>query len=195
MSQENHNEEEQTSKWEKMHQEQAEQQETETAADEQLQDLSTQELLEQVQKLTEEQETLRNQMLGAQAELQNVRRRAERDVEQAHKYGTKKLLQDLLPVMDSLIRATEGVDQNDPAVKALAEGVDLTVNMLENALTKHGVVMITPEPGEQFNPETMEAMSMVPNPELPSNSVLQVLQKGYLLNDRVVRAAMVIVSQ
>jgi molecular chaperone GrpE len=191
MSQDNQHAE-QASKWEKMHQEQDETQEAETA--DTSEELSSQELLDQLQKCSEEQEALRNQMLGAQAELQNVRRRAERDVEQAHKYGTKKLLQDLLPVMDSLIRATEGVDPNDAKVKALAEGVDLTTQMLENTLTKHGVEMISPEPGAPFDPETMEAMSMVPNPELPANSVIQVLQKGYMLNERVVRAAMVMVS-
>jgi molecular chaperone GrpE len=195
MSQDNQHEE-QTSKWEKMHQEQEAEQAQEAAeAEEALEALSAEELLEQVQKLSEEQVETHNKMLAAQAELQNVRRRAERDVEQAHKYGTKKLLQDLLPVLDSLIRATEGIDRNDAQVKVLAEGVDLTVNMLENTLTKHGVEMVNPEPGTPFNPETMEAMSMVPNPELPSNSVIQVLQKGYMLSDRVVRAAMVIVSQ
>lgn len=191
----NHQHEEQASKWEKMHQEQQAEQEQAAESEADLEELSVEELLAQVQNLTETQETLRNQMLGAQAELQNVRRRAERDVEQAHKYGTKKLLQDLLPVLDSLIRATEGIDRQDAKVQALAEGVDLTVNMLESTLTKHGVEIISPEPGEPFNPETMEAMSMVPNPELPANSVLQVLQNGYKLSDRVVRAAMVIVSQ
>lgn len=184
-------------KWEKVQQDMdAQQAEQQTEQQEQsLEDVSVEELVSQIETMQEQQETLRNQMLGAQAELQNVRKRAERDVEQAHKYGTKKLLQDLLPVLDSLVRASEGIDADNPAVKPLAEGVDLTTNMLENALVKHGVEMIDPEPGTPFNPETMEAMSMVPNPDLPSNSVMQVLQKGYALNDRVIRAAMVIVAQ
>lgn len=187
-------------KWEKVQQEmdeqqQAEQHDVDQQVDNDLEQASTAELLAQIEQLTEEQDVLRNQMLGAQAELQNVRKRADRDVEQAHKYGTKKLLQDLLPVLDSLVRASEGVDASNPTIKPLIEGVDLTTNMLESALVKHGVEMIDPELGTPFNPETMEAMSMVPNPEFASNTVMQVLQKGYALNERVIRAAMVIVAQ
>lgn len=163
-------------------------------ASEQAQDLSHEELLDQVQKLVKENDLLRNQTLGAQAELQNVRKRAERDVEQAHKYGTKKLLQDFLPVLDSLVKANEGIDSTDPKVKALAEGVDLTVKLLTGVLIKNGVVMIDPAVGAPFNPETMEAVSMVAHPGSASNSVIQVLQKGYILNERVVRAAMVMVA-
>ncbi len=163
-------------------------------ASEQAQDLSHDELLDQVQKLVKENDLLRNQTLGAQAELQNVRKRAERDVEQAHKYGTKKLLQDFLPVLDSLVKANEGIDSTDPKVKALAEGVDLTVKLLTGVLIKNGVVMIDPAVGAPFNPETMEAVSMVTHPGSASNSVIQVLQKGYILNERVVRAAMVMVA-
>jgi molecular chaperone GrpE len=163
-------------------------------ASEQAQDLSHDELLDQIQKLVKENDLLRNQTLGAQAELQNVRKRAERDIEQAHKYGTKKLLQDFLPVLDSLVKANEGIDSTDPRVKALAEGVDLTVKLLTGVLIKNGVVMIDPEVGAPFNPETMEAVSMVPHAHAASNTVIQVLQKGYILNDRVVRAAMVMVA-
>ena len=161
---------------------------------EQVQDLSHDELLDQIQHLSKEHEIMRNQMLGAQAELQNVRKRAERDIEQAHKYGTKKLLQDFLPVLDSLVKANEGLDSNDPKVKALAEGVDLTVKLLTGVLIKNGVVMIDPAVGAPFNPETMEAVSMVPHANVTSNCIIQVLQKGYILNERVVRAAMVMVA-
>jgi molecular chaperone GrpE len=159
-----------------------------------LEDLSAEELLDQLQKMSKEHDLMRNQMLGAQAELQNVRKRAERDIEQAHKYGTKKLLQDFFPVLDSLVKANEGIDAHDPKVKAMAEGVDLTVKILSDVLIKNGVVLIDPAVGAPFNPETMEAVSMVAHPGVASNSVIQVLQKGYILNDRVVRAAMVMVA-
>ncbi len=137
----------------------------------------------------------KDQAIRAKAEMENLRRRAERDVQNAHKYGSEKLLSDLLPVVDSLVRGLEGEKSGDKNAQALHEGMQLTLDLLEKTLEKHGVVVIHPEKGDTFNPERHEAMTMQPDPEAEPNTILQVLQKGYELNGRVVRAAMVIVVQ
>jgi len=136
-----------------------------------------------------------NQCLRLQADIDNLRKRAERDVANAHKFGLEKLITELLPVKDSLemgiAAATEG--DNIDAQKLL-EGTELTLKMLSDALTKFNVVEINPL-GEKFNPEFHEAMSMQPREDVDPNTVVTVVQKGYLLNDRLVRPAMVMVSQ
>ncbi|PHQ81261.1 MAG: nucleotide exchange factor GrpE [Coxiella sp. (in: Bacteria)] len=128
--------------------------------------------------------------IRAKAEADNVRRRAERDVQNAHKFGTEKLLTDLLPVVDSVVRGMEGMSADDPG----REGMALTLSLLEKTLEKHGVKVIHPELGEAFNPDKHEAVTMQAAPDAESNTILQVLQNGYELNGRVVRAAMVIVA-
>jgi molecular chaperone GrpE len=137
----------------------------------------------------------KEKMYLAHAELDNVRKRAQRDVQNAHRYGNEKILTDLLPVMDSLTRALEGPAPEDGQARAMHEGMVLTFDMLEKTLVKFGVEVINPEKGDAFNPEQHEAMSMVPVPDAASNTVVQVLQSGYLLNGRVLRAAMVMVAQ
>lgn len=131
----------------------------------------------------------------ALAEAENARRRAEKDVADAHRYGTKKILTEMLPVLDSLVRSREGVDDSDEKVKSILDGVGLTLDLFENTLAKFGFVAIDPERGDVFDPQRHEAMSMVPDADLDKNHVVNVLQKGYELNGRVIRAAMVIVSQ
>lgn len=134
-------------------------------------------------------------VLRAQAEMQNVRRRAERDVENAHKFALDKFAADLLPIVDSLERALDAADQLDnEAVKAMRDGVELTLKMFVDTMAKHGVQQLNPV-GEPFNPEFHQAMSMVPNPDMAPNSVLAVMQRGYTLNGRLVRPAMVVVSK
>ena len=136
-----------------------------------------------------------NQCLRLQAEVENLRKRAERDLENAHKYGVEKLATELLPVKDSLemgIAAASEGGEIDPA--KLKEGAELTLKMLANALEKFGIREINPE-GEPFNPEYHEAMSMQERSDVPPNTVVTVVQKGYLLHDRLVRPAMVIVSK
>lgn len=142
-----------------------------------------------------ERDTLKEQVARARAEVENMRRRSERDVSNAHKYGSEKLLSDLLPVVDSLIRGLEGGVPEGEHAQALHEGMRLTHDMLEKMLLKHGVMIIDPAQGDAFNPDKHEAMSMQKNPDLESNTVIQVLQKGFELNGRVLRAAMVIVNQ
>lgn len=134
-------------------------------------------------------------VLRAQAEVQNIRRRAERDVENAHKFALDKFSSDLLPVIDSLERALEAADSLDhEGVKGMKDGVELTLKMFVDTLAKHGVEQISPM-GEPFNPEYHQAMSMVPNPDMEPNSVMAVMQKGYILKGRLVRPAMVVVSK
>ncbi|BBB24956.1 nucleotide exchange factor GrpE [Amphritea japonica] len=137
---------------------------------------------------------LMDQELRTRAEMQNIRRRAEQDVEKAHKFALEKFTNELLPVVDSLERAIEASVSDDEAVKVLREGVEMTLNMFVSGLGKFNVEQHNPA-GEAFNPELHQAMSMVPNPEVPANHVMAVMQKGYSLNSRLIRPAMVIVSK
>ncbi|WP_193161596.1 nucleotide exchange factor GrpE [Microbulbifer hainanensis] len=132
--------------------------------------------------------------LRAQAEAQNARRRAQQDVERAHKFATEKLLQDLLPVVDNLERALATIDAGDEANKAIVEGIELTRKSFVDTLTKHSVEVVDPA-GEPFDPELHQAMTQVPNGDVEPNTVLDVFQKGYRLNGRLVRPAMVVVSK
>ena len=132
--------------------------------------------------------------LRAQAEAQNVRRRAERDVEHAHKFGLEKLVNELLPVVDNLERALEVQGEEGEFAQALREGVEMTLSMMLKALEKFQVVQLNPE-GEPFDPQLHQAMSIVENPDVESNTVVAVMQKGYSLHGRLVRPAMVMVSK
>ncbi|MEE2764222.1 MAG: nucleotide exchange factor GrpE [Pseudomonadota bacterium] len=137
------------------------------------------------------------QMLRAQAEMQNVRRRAEIDVEKAHKFALEKFVKELLPVADSLekaVESTEGHENAGEVVASIREGVEMTLNLFMSSLKKFNVEQINPV-GEPFDPQQHEAMSMVPAPDAEPNSVVAVVQKGYLLNGRVVRPAMVVVAK
>lgn len=137
-------------------------------------------------------ESLREQALRAQAEAENVRRRAARDVENAHKYALEKFAAELLPVIDSLDKAVEVAAGSDAS--AIAEGVELSLKLFLSVLEKHGIERIDPL-GEPFDPQVHEAMTMVPSPSAEPNSVLEVMQPGYLLNGRLVRAAKVVVAK
>ena len=140
----------------------------------------------------DEMEALKDQLLRTVAESENIRRRASRDVENAHKYANEKLLENLLPVLDSLEKALELPNQSDDA-KAVLEGIDISLRIFHETLERGGVLVVDPL-GEPFDPSRHEALAMVPNEEVEPNSVIEVVQKGYLLNERVVRAARVIVS-
>lgn len=147
------------------------------------------------EKLTEaEQQAHENweKSVRALAELDNVRRRAARDVENAHRYGLEKLIDSLLPVIDSLEQALQLAEQEEN--KAMHEGLELTMKLILDVLKKHGVEQLNPE-GELFNPQLHEAMSMQVVEGVPANTILTVFQKGYKLNDRVVRPARVIVAK
>ena len=140
-------------------------------------------------------EEYKEKAVRVQAEMENLRRRTEREVGNAHKYGAEKLIADLLPVADSMLRGLESPDSDDPRVKSMREGIALTIDLLSKALAKHGVKPIDPQPGEPFNPDLHEAMSAVQDPGAASNTIVQVMQQGYELNGRVLRAAMVVVAK
>ena len=139
----------------------------------------------------EEVEKFKDMAIRAEAEMQNVRRRAERDVENAHKFGLERILTNLLPVIDGLEKALESAPtEADPVI----DGVRLTFKLVQNVLEKESVEVIDPL-GEPFNPNEHEAISVVENPDMEPNSVCLVIQKGYKLNQRLVRPAMVMVTK
>ncbi|MFD2191936.1 nucleotide exchange factor GrpE [Pistricoccus aurantiacus] len=149
-------------------------------------------LTARVEELEQRLAETRDQALRAAAETQNVRRRSEQEVDKARKFALEKFVKELLPVVDSLEKALEAMQEE--ASDAHREGVSMTLKMQLDALKKFGVEVVDPQ-GEPFDPQYHEAMAMVPNPELDPNTVMEVIQKGYLLNDRLVRPAMVVVSQ
>ncbi|MAT66477.1 MAG: nucleotide exchange factor GrpE [Gammaproteobacteria bacterium] len=136
-----------------------------------------------------------NQCIRLQAELDNLRKRAERDVANAHKFALEKFANDLLPVRDSLemgIAAAGEGNEVDPV--KLREGSELTLKMLADTMARFGIQEIDPQ-GQKFNPEYHEAMSMQERSDVEPNTVVTVIQKGYTLNDRLIRPAMVMVSR
>ena len=146
------------------------------------------------EQLLEQVASAKDQVLRVQAEMQNVRRRAERDVENAHNYALDKFTADLLPVVDNLERALATIDSADEAQKGVSEGLELTLKSFMEVLSRHKIEAIDPA-GEPFDADLHQAVSMVPNPDLEPNTVMDVFQKGYTLNGRLVRPAMVVVSQ
>ncbi len=147
----------------------------------------------EVEELQQKFSTLGEQLLREQAEMQNVRRRAQRDVESAHKFALEKFATELLSVVDNLERAIGAIDAKDESQKAVAEGLELTLKTFIDVLTKHSVVPVDPE-GQPFDADLHQAVSMVPNAEVEPNTVINVFQKGYTLNGRLIRPAMVVVS-
>ena len=133
-------------------------------------------------------------VLRAQAEAQNIRRRSEQDVAKAHKFGQEKLMTEVVSLLDNLGRAIEAGSADGASLKGLLEGVEMSQKMLLDGLQKFNVTQVDPH-GEPFNPELHEAMTAVPNPDLEPNTVMEVFQKGYTLNGRLVRPAMVVVSK
>lgn len=151
-------------------------------------------LAARVQSLEEQLAAAQDQSLRVAAELQNIRRRAEQDIEKAHKFALEKFAGDLLAVADSLERGLELSNPNDEAVKPMREGVELTFKLLLDTLARHQLVQVDPQ-GEPFNPEHHQAMAMEESTHADPGSVLKVFQKGYLLNGRLLRPAMVVVSK
>ena len=134
-----------------------------------------------------------DKLVRALAECENQKKRIEADVERERKFGNEKILKALIPVVDSLELALKHSDVNDPAIKPIVEGVQNTTTLLLKELGKFGVEAVDPQ-GQPFDPNLHQAISMVPSPEVEAQHVLSVMQKGYTLNGRVVRPAMVIVS-
>ena len=155
-------------------------------------DIETDELSE-VEALQEEVAMAKDAALRAQADAANVQRRAEQEVEKARKFALERFVSELLPVVDNMERALEAAG-TDEVMKPLVEGIELTQKSLIDVLQKHGVETVDPM-GEPFDPQIAQAMSMVENPEVEPNTVIAVMQKGYQLNGRLVRPAMVMVSK
>jgi len=132
-------------------------------------------------------------LLRARAEIENLKRRHANELEKAHKFALDGFVRELLTVRDSLELGRDAAHDANADLGRLREGTDLTLKLLTDAMSKFGVEQIDPE-GEPFNPEYHQAMTMQPRPELPTNTVVSVVQKGYLLNGRLVRPALVIVS-
>ncbi|NMM39463.1 nucleotide exchange factor GrpE [Pseudoalteromonas arctica] len=148
-------------------------------------------------ELEDAKQTIANQkdsVVRAAADVDNIRRRAAQDVEKAHKFALEKFANELLPVIDNLERAIEFSDKEDETLKPLLEGIDMTVKSFNDAVAKFGVEIVNPQ-GEQFNPEFHQAMSIQPSNDVTPNTVLAVMQKGYTLNGRLLRPAMVMVSK
>lgn len=136
----------------------------------------------------------RDAQLRAIADLDNVRKRTEREVQSARQYGAEKLLGELLGVADSLDLGLAAAVKPDAQMASLLEGMQLTQKQLLSTLEKHGVKPVDPQ-GEAFNPEWHEAVTMVPSADVAPNHVLTVMQKGYRLHDRLLRPAMVVVAK
>lgn len=145
-------------------------------------------------ELAQSQTGVRDAQLRAQAEIENIRRRAEMDVEKAHKFALEKFANELLPVIDSLERALEVANKEDPQLSSMIEGIELTLKGLLGAVRKFGVEVVG-ETGVPFNPEVHQAMSMMESEEFEPNHVMLVMQRGYTLNGRLLRPAMVAVSK
>lgn len=139
----------------------------------------------EIDKLRQELAQAKEQALRAQAEMQNVRRRAEQDIEKAHKYAVDRFAGDIITVADNLERALGTMDR---------QGIDLTLKSLLDTLGRHGIQQVDPL-GLAFDPQLHEAIAMVPSPDQPANTVLEVMQRGYTLNGRLLRPARVVVTK
>ncbi len=153
---------------------------------------------DQVAALEAENEELKDQILRLAAEMENLRRRTARDVADAKSYSVANFARDMLQVSDNLNRALQaipdGAREQDAGLQALAEGVEMTERAMMSALERHGVKKIEPE-GQKFDPNFHQAMFEIPNPDVPANTVQQVVQAGYVIGDRVLRPAMVGVAK
>ncbi len=147
-------------------------------------------LLASEQRVKDQQDSV----LRAKAEVENMRRRSEQEIDKARKYALNKFAEELLPVIDNLERAIQAADAENEVIKPIIEGVELTHKTFISTIEKFGLKEINPE-GEAFNPELHQAMSIQESPEHESNTVMFVMQKGYELNGRVVRPAMVMVAK
>jgi molecular chaperone GrpE len=156
--------------------------------------VSGDDMLARVQVLEEQLATAQDQSLRVAADLQNVRRRAEQDVEKAHKFALERFAGDLLPIIDSLERGLDLSSPDDVSIRPMREGIELTLKMFQDTLKRYQLEAIDPH-GEPFNAEHHQAMAMQESADVEPNSVLKVFQKGYQLNGRLLRPAMVVVSK
>jgi len=158
-----------------------------------LEELSAEELAKLLEEARAKADEHWDKVVRAQAEMDNLKKRHQRELEQAHKFGLEKFVAELLGVWDSLELGYQAAKENHDIDKLL-EGTELTLKMLADTMGKFGVEQIDPQ-GEPFDPEKHQAMGMVEREDLPPNTVAEVIQKGYSLNGRLVRPALVMVSK
>jgi len=156
--------------------------------------LSPEEMIERLDAAEKKASENWDHLLRTKAEMDNIRRRTQKDLENAHKFALEKFISELLSVKDSLEMGVSAATQESASVDSLREGSEMTLSMLAGVFEKFNVVELNPQ-GEKFNPDHHQAMSMQPSAEHEPNTVITVMQKGYLLNDRLVRPAMVMVSK
>lgn len=145
-------------------------------------------------QLTEAQNRERETVLRMKAEMENLRRRTEQDVEKAHKFALEKFINELLPVVDSLDRALEVADKNNAEMAPMVEGIELTLKSMLDVVKKFGVEVVA-DTGVPLDPNVHQAIAMVESDDIAAGNVLGVMQKGYTLNGRTIRAAMVTVAK
>ena len=156
--------------------------------------LSYEELQAECELLKQQNNQLEEAVLRAKADTENLRKRSSKELENAHKYGVERLVAELLPVRDSMELGLSASDDQNVDVGKVREGIDLTLKMLDRAVEKFGLSAVDPT-GEIFNPEFHQAVVMQESTDVESGHVISVMQKGYLLHDRLVRPAMVIVAK
>lgn len=158
-------------------------------------DLADEDSTSGVDAIIAERDEMRDRLMRALAESENVRKRGERDRREAEQYGGSKLARDMLPVFDNLKRALDAADEHQREVSGgLIEGVELTMREILNIFGKHGITPVVPEVGDPFDPQHHQAMFEAPVPNVPAGHVVQVLVEGFLLHDRLLRPAQVGVS-
>lgn len=168
--------------------------EPEPVFEEALQGDESEDLAAKVASLEEQLAAAQDQALRAAADVQNARRRAEQEVEKAHKFALERFANDLLPILDSLARGIELSDARDEALRPMREGMELTLTMFADTLGRYQIEEVDPE-GEPFNPELHQAMTTEERDSMEPNTVVRVFQKGYTLSGRLLRPAMVVVSK
>ena len=161
-------------------------------------DAAAEDAINPLAELQVENNALKDQMLRLAADMENLRKRTAREMQDAKAYAVTNFARDMLSVSDNLRRALDAIPTDalaeDTGLKALAEGVEMTERAMINALERHGVTQLSPE-GQKFDPNFHQAIFEVPNADVPNNTVVQVMQTGYAIGDRVLRPAMVGVSR
>ncbi len=174
----------------------AEEIETELDAElEEFLEAAAEEEIDELEKLRAERDEFKDRFIRAVADAENSRKRADRDRREAENYGGSKLARDMLPIFDNMKRAIDAIaeDQRE-AQAALIEGIELTMRELVSVFKKHGIVIITPEVGDAFDPQEHEAMFEAPVPGTKAGDIIQVMNVGFMIHDRLLRPAQVGVS-
>jgi molecular chaperone GrpE len=150
---------------------------------------------EEIEKLRAERDDMRDRFMRTLADMENARKRSERDRKEAEQYGGSKFARDMLPVYDSLSRALDHATEEQKAVSGpLLDGVALTLRELQNVFAKHGIKVISPKPGDLFDPKEHQAMFEAPVPGTKAGNIIEVMGEGFMLHDRLLRPAQVGVS-